>query len=74
MTRTINVKAHPKAKHEKIERRPDGSYEIWTTAAPEKGAANELITRMLARELGVAPSRVMLRRGASSRNKVFVVE
>jgi len=74
MSRFINVKAHPKAKHEKIAVRADGSYEVWTTAAPDKGAANESITRILARELGIAPSRLTLRRGAASRNKVFEVE
>jgi len=58
---------------EKIGRRADGSYEVWTTAPPDRGAANKAITRLLARELGVPPSRVALRRGAASRNKVFEI-
>lgn len=42
-------------------------------AAPERGRATEEAARALARALGVAPSRVLLRRGARSREKVFLV-
>ena len=71
--KTIAVKVTPKARVEKIEKLADGSYRVWTFAAPDRGAANDATTRMLARELGVAPSTITLKRGAASRNKVFEV-
>jgi uncharacterized protein len=66
----IEVKVHPRARAEKISARGEG-YEVWTTAAPDRGEANSAVTRILARELGVAPTRLVLRRGATSRNKLF---
>lgn len=67
----IEVRANPKARLDKVEERPEGGYTVWTTAAPDKGAANAAVARLLARHLGVAPSRLVLRRGATSRNKLF---
>lgn len=71
MQKLINVKVHPRARLEKVEHSGDGSYEVWTTAAPDKGAANSAVTKLLAKELRVAPSRLKLKRGATSRNKAF---
>ena len=71
--RMIEVKAHPKAKRNRVEERAPGRYEIWTTAAPDRGAANEAITRLLADHLGIAPARLTLRRGATARAKFFEV-
>ena len=40
-------------------------------AAPEDGKANAAVLELLARALGVAPSRLSLLRGATSREKLF---
>ena len=42
-------------------------------AVPEKGAANKALERMLAARLGVAPSRVAVVRGTTSRRKLVHV-
>lgn len=42
-------------------------------AAPEKGRATEEARRALAEALGVPPSAIELRSGATARRKVFVV-
>jgi uncharacterized protein len=73
MRRRVEVKVHPKARHEKIEPDGAGGYRVWTTAPPDKGAANDAVTRMLAKHLGIAPSRVTLVRGAASRSKLFEI-
>ena len=67
----IEVKAHPKAKSNRVEERSPGRFEIWTTAAPDRGAANDAIIRQLAAHLGIAPARLTLKRGATSRAKFF---
>lgn len=46
---------------------------LQVTAPPEDGKANEAVRRLLALALGVAPSRLELKRGATSREKLFVI-
>lgn len=71
MSRHIEVKVHPRARTEKIEASGPGSYAVWTTAPPDRGAANAAVAKLLARELHIAPSRLILKRGATSRTKLF---
>jgi uncharacterized protein YggU (UPF0235/DUF167 family) len=40
----------------------------------EKGRANDAVARLLAQSLDVAPSKVALRRGATSREKLFAID
>jgi len=42
------------------------------TAAPENGKATAAARALLAASMGVAPSHLRLKRGATSRNKLFV--
>jgi uncharacterized protein len=52
---------------------PDGSrFVIRVTCVPEDGKANKAVTRLLAKALRVAPSRLV--RGTAGRDKVFRVE
>ncbi len=43
-------------------------------AKPQDGAANEAAIKLLARALDIAPSRIALLRGASSREKLVLIE
>ncbi|OGL83277.1 hypothetical protein A3B32_03670 [Candidatus Uhrbacteria bacterium RIFCSPLOWO2_01_FULL_53_9] len=50
--------------------------EVWKVkvqAAPDKGKANEAVRALIAKELGVPKSCVVLLRGAASRKKVFEI-
>jgi uncharacterized protein YggU (UPF0235/DUF167 family) len=44
------------------------------TAPPEDGRANDAVRTLLAHALGVAPSRLALISGATSRDKVFQLD
>jgi uncharacterized protein YggU (UPF0235/DUF167 family) len=44
------------------------------TCVPEDGKANRAVTRLLAKALGVAPSRPVPVRGTAGRDEVFRVE
>lgn len=66
----FSVRATPRARRNAVELR-DGQIRISVTTAPEDGKANAAIQKLLARALGVAPSRLELVRGASARDKVF---
>lgn len=50
----------------------DGTLRIAVTTPPEDGKANEAVRKLLARAMGVAPSRLSLQRGHTSREKVFI--
>jgi len=69
MRYTVRVK--PGAKKAAIRKSADAEYEIAVTAQPERGRATDAVRRALADALGVAPSRLSLVMGATSRTKVF---
>ncbi|MBU9697475.1 DUF167 domain-containing protein [Rhodobacteraceae bacterium HSP-20] len=52
----------------------DGVWKIAVNAPPEDGRANAAVAAALAHVLGVAKGRVVLVRGASSRDKRFRLE
>ncbi|PRX37655.1 hypothetical protein SAMN05216257_101680 [Meinhardsimonia xiamenensis] len=64
------VRVQPKARREAVTL-ADGRIRVLTTAAPEAGKANKAVTRLLARALGVAPSRLTLLAGETARDKLF---
>lgn len=68
---TIAVRVTPRAARDTLTRTDDGSLRAGVTAPPEDGRANAAVTRLLARALGVAPSRLTLLRGATARDKLF---
>lgn len=69
--RYIAVYVHPRARQRRIALRGDNRYEVWVPEAPADGAANKAVQRLLAEALTVAPSRLVLIRGHTSRRKVF---
>ena len=69
--RYIAVYVHPRARQRRIELRGDNRYEVWVPEAPADGAANKAVQRLLAEALTVAPSRLAVIRGHTSRKEVF---
>ena len=49
----------------------EGGLRAYVTVAPEDGKANAEVTKLLAKALGVAKSRLTLLRGHTARDKVF---
>ncbi len=52
----------------------DGVLQAKVTAPPVDGKANRALCRLIAKRVGVAPSRVRVVRGEKSREKVVRVE
>jgi hypothetical protein len=69
--RYIAVYVHPRARQRRIALRGDNRHEVGVPEAPADGAANKAVQRLLAEALTVAPSRLVLIRGHTSRKKVF---
>jgi uncharacterized protein (TIGR00251 family) len=70
----IQVRVQPRARENEIAGERAGALVVRVTAPPVEGKANDAARELLAKRLGVPPSRVSVVRGASSRNKLVEVE
>ena len=68
----LAVRATPRARSEGIE--PGDPLRIRVTAPADEGRANEAVRQLLAKALGIAPSRLTLLRGQTSRDKLFQID
>ena len=70
----ISAKIKPNSRHrEEVIANDDGSLTIYTKAPAIEGRANLAAVKLVAKYYGVAPSRVKLVRGVTSRNKIFEI-
>ena len=69
----IAVRVTPGARSEAVTIE-EGRVLVKVRAKPQDGAANDAVIRLLAQALGIAPSRVEMLRGATSREKLLRVE
>lgn len=66
----LAVKVKPNARNDAVVGwDDDGTVVVAVAAPPTEGRANEALLKFLGRRLGLAPSRLSLKRGASSRVK-----
>lgn len=71
----ISVHLKPNSRHrEEVVVGDDGVLIIYTKAPAIEGRANEAATKLLAKHFGVAPSKVKLLHGATSKHKVFEID
>jgi uncharacterized protein len=71
---TVKVRLQPRASRDEIVGERAGILLVRLTAPPVEGRANEALCRLLARQLGIAPTRVSLLKGTKSRDKVIQVK
>ena len=73
----VPVRVTAKASTNRIHRASfeDGTdgFRVWTTAAPERGKANQAVLGLLAQEMGVPKSSLSIVRGTTTRNKLVRV-
>lgn len=70
----IAVRVQTRARTNEIACIKNGRLQIRTTAPPADGKANRAVTKLLSEHLGIAPSRLELRRGKNNRDKQFFVK
>lgn len=70
----IAVVVHPNSKQTKVEKDLLGTCHVYVKAPPLEGKANEAAIETLADFLKIKKNRVILLRGAKSKNKVFEVK
>jgi uncharacterized protein len=62
------------AKLSKVEQSSEQELTVWTTAAPEKGRANKVVIKQLAKHLRIRPSEIELVHGHTSSKKQFRIQ
>ena len=69
----IKLRVHPDSKRDKVVKRNEDTYEIWTKARAERGLANAAALRALALALGVDAKKLLLIKGARSPAKIIKI-
>ena len=70
----IAVKVKPNSKQQKIETSADGSLIVYVKSPPTAGKANAELIQLLAQKFDVAKSKVLIKSGLSSRNKLVEID
>lgn len=70
---SVQVKAGS-SKGPLVEPDADGGLVVYVRQRAVEGAANEAVMRLVAEHFAVAPSRVSIRRGHTSKRKILAVE
>jgi uncharacterized protein len=70
----LAVRVQARARRNEIAGERAGSLLVRVTAPPLEGRANAAVCRLLAKRLGLAPGRVNVVRGASSRDKLIEID
>lgn len=70
----IEVRLRPRGRANELLGFLDGVLQARVTAPPVDGKANRALCRLVARQAGIAPSRVSVLRGEKSPTKLLLVE
>ncbi|HRY63389.1 MAG TPA: DUF167 domain-containing protein [Patescibacteria group bacterium] len=70
----LSVKVSPKSKLNQVTQSDDSHFTIHTTAAPDKGKANESVLKLLSAYLKVPKSRLTIVKGEASRQKLIAIK
>jgi len=68
------VKVKPNSKQQKIEEAPDGSLTVHLKSPPVDGKANEELIKLLAEKFDVPKSKISIKSGLSSKNKLVEID
>ncbi len=71
----ISVYIKPSSRHrEEVVKNDDETLTVYTKAPAIEGRANAAVIKLLAKHFKVAPSKVKLTRGATSKYKIFEID
>jgi uncharacterized protein len=70
----LAVRLQPRARRDEVVGERDGKVVIRVTAPPVDGKANDALCRLIAKRVGVAPSKVAVVKGHAAREKIVRVD
>ena len=68
------VKVKPNSKNQSIEEAEDGSLTVHLKSPPVDGKANEELIQILSKKFNVSKSRIIIKSGLSSKNKLVEID
>ncbi|MBD1891680.1 DUF167 domain-containing protein [Coleofasciculus sp. FACHB-SPT9] len=68
------VKVKPNSKNQRIEEAEDGSLTVHLKSPPLDGKANEELIQILSKKFNISKSRIFIKSGLSSRNKLVEID
>jgi uncharacterized protein (TIGR00251 family) len=68
------VKVKPNSKQQSIKEETDGSFTIHLKSPPVDGKANEELIKILAKKFDVPKSKIRIKSGLSSRQKLIEID
>jgi len=68
------IKVTPKAKLNKIIQLDNHTYQIYTTASPDKGKANQSVIKLLSKKLKISKSKLIIIKGEKSKHKIIEIQ
>lgn len=71
--KNFKVRVTPHSRQNKVVENADGVLRVYTTAAPDKGHANDAVVNLLAEYFNVPKSRVKILSGLTFREKKVVI-
>lgn len=74
MSKLLEIKVKPNARHGLLEELPDGTWQAALKSPPVDGKANEELIALVAEHFACRKSAVVIQRGQSSRLKFVRVE
>ncbi len=69
-----SIKVKPNSQQQKVIEEADGSLTISLKSPPVEGKANEELTKLLAKRFNVSKSKITIKLGLSSRQKLVVID
>lgn len=73
LVKNFKVRVTPHSRQNKVVENADGVLRVYTTAAPDKGHANDAVVNLLAEYFNVPKSRVKILSGLTFREKKVVI-
>lgn len=70
----IYVKIHPKTSQNKIVKNSENEYEVWVTAPPVDGQANDMLIRILSKYFDVPKSSLTIVGGKTAKIKIVDIK
>jgi hypothetical protein len=69
----ITVRVHPKSAKNKVIRHPEGDFEVYTNAPPQKNKANQALVGLLAGYFDLPKSSISILAGYKNKSKIVEI-
>jgi uncharacterized protein (TIGR00251 family) len=69
----ISIKVKPNAYEQKVEKIDENNFVVSVKEPPQNGLANKGIVKALANYFNVAQSRIVIKKGFTSKNKIIEI-